>query len=55
MHDIHHAKKDTNFGFIDFQMDKLFGTYTKEPPKYLVEMQNNLSKIDEKKIDLNIY
>ena len=23
MHDIHHAKKDTNFGFIDFQMDKL--------------------------------
>lgn len=38
MHDIHHAKKDTNFGFIDFQMDKLFGTYSNQKPKYLVDI-----------------
>lgn len=42
LHDIHHAKKDTNFGFIDFQMDKLFGTYTKTPPKYLSDIQKKL-------------
>jgi hypothetical protein len=49
MHDIHHGKKDTNFGFIDFQMDKLFGTYTNICPKYLVDIQNELIDLDEKK------
>lgn len=53
MHDIHHAKKNTNFGFIDFQMDILFGTYTNKSPKYLVDAQIKLST--KKKIDLNTY
>src|SRR6056300_1250685 len=43
MHDLHHAKKDTNFGFVDFEMDKLFGTYSDEIPKYL----SNFQKIHE--------
>ena len=42
MHDIHHAKKDTNFGFIDFQMDKLFGTYSSNIPSYLKKFQDNI-------------
>ena len=46
MHDIHHAKKDTNFGFIDFQMDKLFGTYTNKIPNYLQVEQKKLEIID---------
>lgn len=46
MHDLHHAKKNTNFGFIDFQMDKLFGTYTEDIPKYLKRHQDNLEQIN---------
>lgn len=27
LHDIHHAKYNANFGFADYTMDKIFGTY----------------------------
>jgi sterol desaturase/sphingolipid hydroxylase (fatty acid hydroxylase superfamily) len=27
MHDLHHIKNNVNFGFADYTMDKLFGTY----------------------------
>ena len=37
LHDIHHGKRDCNFGFSDFQMDRLFGTYCEECPEYLVK------------------
>ena len=51
MHDIHHAKKDTNFGFIDFQMDKLFGTYSSNIPSYLKKFQNNIKQNDFNQTD----
>lgn len=35
LHDIHHAKRDRNFGFCDFQMDRLFGTYCDTCPAHL--------------------
>ena len=46
MHDIHHARKDTNFGFIDFQMDRIFGTFDEKSPKYLSNIQNKLNELD---------
>ena len=35
LHDIHHAKPGTNFGFFDFTMDRLFGTYESVAPPFL--------------------
>eukprot|EP00047_Mylnosiga_fluctuans_P005229 m.239184 g.239184 ORF g.239184 m.239184 type:complete len:203 (+) comp13442_c0_seq1:76-684(+) len=35
LHDIHHAKTGTNFGFGDFTMDRLFGTFCAETPAFL--------------------
>jgi hypothetical protein len=37
LHDIHHGKRDRNFGFCDFQMDRLFGTYSEACPEYLAQ------------------
>jgi sterol desaturase/sphingolipid hydroxylase (fatty acid hydroxylase superfamily) len=37
LHDIHHGKRDCNFGFSDFQMDRLFGTYCEDCPEYLAK------------------
>ena len=34
LHDIHHSKRDVNFGFADFQMDHIFGMYL--PPAVLL-------------------
>ena len=36
LHDIHHARMNKNFGFLDMTMDKLFGTYTENIPNYLI-------------------
>ena len=36
LHDIHHAKNNANFGFADFSMDYLFGTYSEDAPNYLI-------------------
>lgn len=36
LHDIHHARPGTNFGFFDFTMDRLFGTFEDRAPSYLV-------------------
>lgn len=35
LHYIHHAKQNANYGFFDFTMDRLFGTYIEEEPNYL--------------------
>ena len=52
LHDIHHARTTTNFGFADYTMDKIFGTYNEHVPSYL---ENERSKhIDIEKYD-NLY
>ena len=35
LHYIHHAKRNANYGFFDFTIDRLFGTYIEEEPNYL--------------------
>lgn len=35
LHDIHHARPNTNFGVVDFSIDKLFGTHATTCPKHL--------------------
>lgn len=35
LHDLHHARTTTNFGFFDFTWDRVFGTYRTEAPHYL--------------------
>jgi hypothetical protein len=35
LHDIHHAYTNTNFGFFDFTIDKLFGTFCETRPPFL--------------------
>jgi hypothetical protein len=35
LHDIHHAHTNSNFGFGDFTMDYLFGTFSSESPSFL--------------------
>ncbi len=44
LHDIHHAKPNTNFGFVDFTMDRIFGTYNELEPHYLQIVTNTLKK-----------
>lgn len=39
MHNIHHARRNINFGIFDFQMDMLFGTHCNQEPNYLKRMK----------------
>ena len=47
LHDIHHARTTTNFGFADYTMDKLFGTYCEDVPKYLQIERNTHPDADK--------
>lgn len=46
LHDIHHFKPNTNFGFLDMTMDKIFNTYCEIKPNYM----NTIEKIHKQKI-----
>ena len=40
LHDIHHYKPNTNYGFLDMTMDKIFNTYCDTKPKYMITIEN---------------
>lgn len=41
MHDLHHAYRVANFGFFDLTMDRLFGTWNMQVPRYLEILINS--------------
>lgn len=43
LHDIHHSKACANFGFADYTMDKIFGTYVDVAPSHLLTIMNQNS------------
>jgi sterol desaturase/sphingolipid hydroxylase (fatty acid hydroxylase superfamily) len=44
LHDIHHCKPNTNYGFLDMTMDKIFKTYCDTKPKYMITIENKIQK-----------